>query len=96
MVYRLNPVSAADCTSNSEAVELASQPGMAQKQVGEELGINPGNIGRWKRELAASVSTARSFGGIPDQAAIQSCQQSRDEDSRFVLTGIRQCRDSPP
>lgn len=34
-----------------EAVQFASQPGVTQKQIGEELGINPNLIGRWRREM---------------------------------------------
>ena len=34
-----------------EAVSLASQPGVTLKQIGRELGINAGMIGRWRREL---------------------------------------------
>ena len=33
------------------AVLLASQPSVTLKQIGEELGINPNMIGRWRREL---------------------------------------------
>lgn len=33
-----------------EAVELALQPGVSIRQVAEELGINAGNLARWKRE----------------------------------------------
>ena len=35
-----------------EAVLLASQPDVTLKQIGEELGINPGMLGRWRRELS--------------------------------------------
>ncbi len=35
-----------------EAVELASQPGQTVPQVARDLGISPGLINRWKRELA--------------------------------------------
>lgn len=34
-----------------EAVELANQPGVTLKQLGEELGVNPNQIGRWRREI---------------------------------------------
>ena len=34
-----------------EAVNLVSQPGITQKQIGEELGLNATMIGRWRREL---------------------------------------------
>lgn len=34
-----------------EAVLLASQSGVTLKQIGEELGINPNMIGRWRREM---------------------------------------------
>lgn len=37
-----------------EAVALANQPGVTIKQVAEELGINAGMIGRWRRELRAN------------------------------------------
>jgi len=34
-----------------EAVQFASQPGVTQKQIAEELGINANMIGRWRREM---------------------------------------------
>ena len=34
-----------------EAVALTNQPGVTMKQIGEELGINPNMLGRWKKEL---------------------------------------------
>ncbi len=34
-----------------EAVNLANQSGVSLKQVAEELGINPGMLGRWRKEL---------------------------------------------
>ena len=41
-----------------EAVELANQPGITLRQLGEELGINPNQIGRWRRELETGKSKA--------------------------------------
>ena len=41
-----------------EAVELANQPGVTLKQLGEELGVNPNQIGRWRRELEQGNSKA--------------------------------------
>ena len=35
-----------------EAVELAMQPGQKITQVAQDLGIRPGLINRWKREMA--------------------------------------------
>ena len=34
-----------------EAVALANQPGVTIKQVAEELVLNAGMIGRWRREM---------------------------------------------
>ncbi|ODB85696.1 transposase [Candidatus Thiodiazotropha endoloripes] len=34
-----------------EAVSLANQSNVSLKQVAEELGINSGMLGRWRREL---------------------------------------------
>ena len=36
---------------NREAVNFASQPGVTQKQIADELGINVNMLGRWRREL---------------------------------------------
>ena len=52
-----------------EAVELANQPGVTLKQLGEELGVNPNQIGRWRRELKQGNSKA-----FPGQG------RSRDEE----------------
>ena len=41
-----------------EAVELANQPGVTLKHFAKELGINPNQIGRWRRELAGDKSKA--------------------------------------
>ena len=34
-----------------EAVQMASMPGVTLRQVGRDLGISEGLLGRWKREL---------------------------------------------
>jgi transposase len=39
-----------------EAVQLSYQPGVTQKQIGEELGINANMIGRWRRDMQQSRS----------------------------------------
>ncbi|MEW8028490.1 MAG: transposase [Candidatus Thiodiazotropha sp.] len=41
-----------------EAVALTNQSGATLKEIGEELGINPGMIGRWRRELGLGESNA--------------------------------------
>jgi transposase len=41
-----------------EAVQLASAPGVTFSQVEQELGIGPGLIGRWRRELAENGKAA--------------------------------------
>lgn len=41
-----------------EAIAFADQPGVTLKQVGEELGIHAGLIGRWRRELQSSGQSA--------------------------------------
>ena len=35
-----------------EAVNLVNQSGVSLKQVAEELGINAGMLGRWRKELS--------------------------------------------
>jgi len=35
-----------------EAVLLANQSNVSLKQVAEELGVNPGMLGRWRKELS--------------------------------------------
>ena len=52
-----------------EAVAMANQSGVTLKQLGEELGVNPNQIGRWRRELEDSKSKA-----FPGQ------DRSRDEE----------------
>ena len=44
-----------------EAVQFANRPGVTLKQVGEELGINAGMIGRWRRELG--MLSPKAFAG---------------------------------
>ena len=34
-----------------EAVSLANQSGLSLRQIAEELGINAGMLGRWRKEL---------------------------------------------
>ena len=34
-----------------EAVQMASMPGVTLRQVGRDLGISEGLLGRWKRDL---------------------------------------------
>ena len=41
-----------------EAVNLTHSPGVSLKQVAQELGLNPGMIGRWKRELEQDGANA--------------------------------------
>ena len=48
-----------------EAVALANQPGVTLKEIGEELGINPGMIGRWRRELGLQGGKAFPGQGKP-------------------------------
>lgn len=48
---------------------MASHPGVTQKQIGEELGINANMIGRWRREL-----------GHYDKEAFPGNGHSRDEE----------------
>ena len=48
-----------------EAVLLASQPGVTLKQIGEELGVNAGMLGRWRRELAEHDEQAFMGQGNP-------------------------------
>ncbi|MEW8203913.1 MAG: IS3 family transposase [Candidatus Thiodiazotropha endolucinida] len=48
-----------------EAVAMANQPGVTLKEIGETLGINPGMIGRWRRELGLNGSAAFQGQGKP-------------------------------
>jgi len=41
-----------------EAVQMASMPGVTLRQVGRDLGISEGLLGRWKRELRESGEKA--------------------------------------
>jgi transposase len=36
-----------------EAVRLANTPGVTLKQLGAELGVNPGMLGKWRKQLQA-------------------------------------------
>lgn len=36
-----------------EAVRLANSPGVTLQQVGEELGVNPQLLGKWRKRLQA-------------------------------------------
>jgi len=48
-----------------EAVSFANQLGITAKQVGEELGINPNMIGRWRREMDMLGPSAFTGQGKP-------------------------------
>lgn len=41
-----------------EAVQLASMPGATLRQVAQDLGLNEGMLGRWKRQLEARGESA--------------------------------------
>ncbi len=34
-----------------EAVRLANEPGVTLKQIGEELGVNPHLLGKWRKQM---------------------------------------------
>jgi transposase len=36
-----------------ETVRLANAPGVTLKQLGAELGVNPGMLGKWRKQLHA-------------------------------------------
>ena len=63
-----------------EAVQFASQPGVTQKQVGEELGINPNMIGRWRRELALHGQQAFRGQGNARDAEVASLKRELASD----------------
>ncbi len=48
-----------------EAVRLATQPGVTQSQVAQELGINANLLGRWCRDDAANGAAAFPGQGKP-------------------------------
>ena len=58
-----------------EAVSFTNQPGITAKQVGEELGINPNMIGRWRRELGMLGPSAFTGQGNPRDAEMVSLKR---------------------
>ena len=38
----------------AEAVRMANTPGVTLQQLGEELGVNPNMLGKWRKQLQAS------------------------------------------
>jgi len=69
-----------------EAVRLANTPGVTLKQIGEELGVNPHLLGKWRKELQA--------GGEKD--AFPGQGNPRDEEMAALkreLTRVKQERD---
>lgn len=48
-----------------EAVSLIQSPGVTLGQIAEELGINAGMLGRWRRELEQEGRTAFRGHGKP-------------------------------
>ena len=36
-----------------EAVQMANAPGLTLKQIGEELGVSPHLLGKWRKDLQA-------------------------------------------
>ena len=34
-----------------EAVRMANEPGVTLKQIGEELGVNPHLLGKWRKQM---------------------------------------------
>ncbi len=68
-----------------EAVQLSYQPGVTQKQIGEELGLNANMIGRWRREIEQHGSHAFIGQGV-----------ARDEEMATLkreLTRVKKERD---
>ena len=47
-----------DRTFKEEAVRLLVDQGLTASQVERDLGVSPGSVARWKRELAADASHA--------------------------------------
>ena len=41
-----------------EAIAFANQPGVTLAQIGQELGINPNMLSRWRRELERNGAIA--------------------------------------
>lgn len=41
-----------------EAIAFANQPGVTLTQIGQELGINPNMLSRWRREFETSGALA--------------------------------------
>jgi len=41
-----------------EAVRLANSPGVTLQQVGDELGVNPQLLGKWRKRLQAEGESA--------------------------------------
>lgn len=70
-----------------EAVAFASQPGITLNQVGKELGIPPGNIGRWRRELERNGKAAFPGKGNPrdEEIAVLKRELSRVKKERDFL-----------
>lgn len=48
-----------------EAVALTSQPGVSVSQVARDIGINPNQLTRWRRELAEEKGKAFTGSGVP-------------------------------
>ena len=68
-----------------EAVELASGVGVNLSEVARDLGINPGMLGRWRKEFKTERKTAFKGQGV-----------ARDEEMarlRRELTRIKKERD---
>jgi len=68
-----------------EAVSLANQSNISLKQVAEELGINSGMLGRWRREL-----------GLHGDQAFKGQGNARDEEMAVLkreLARVKKERD---
>ncbi len=48
-----------------EAVELTRQHGITISQVGRDIGVGAGLLGRWRREMDTSKSKAFPGSGVP-------------------------------
>ena len=65
-----------------EAVRLAAEPGVTLSQVGRELGINAGLLGRWCRDSTANGSAAFPGQGKPRDEEMASLKRELARDDR--------------
>ncbi|OZG69891.1 hypothetical protein BTA51_28860 [Hahella sp. CCB-MM4] len=70
-----------------EAIALTRQPGVSCRQIALEIGINPNQLSRWRREADADTDKAFKGSGLPrdEEVALLKRELARVKKERDFL-----------